>query len=94
MVASTVNPSDAVTVSGAYGSRTTFPLVPAFEGVGVIEAAGPGVPPGRSACGCFRWVRRGPGSSTSGSRTPGASLCRTISPTRWPASPTSIRSRP
>ncbi|MFC8710659.1 zinc-dependent alcohol dehydrogenase family protein [Streptomyces sp. NPDC057197] len=46
MVASTVNPSDAVTVSGAYGSRTTFPLVPGFEGVGVIEAAGPGVPPG------------------------------------------------
>lgn len=45
MVASTVNPSDAVTVSGAYASRTTFPLVPGFEGVGVVEAAGEAVPP-------------------------------------------------
>lgn len=44
MLASTVNPSDEVTVSGAYGSRTTFPMVPGFEGVGVIEAVGPGVP--------------------------------------------------
>ncbi|MFD4975255.1 zinc-dependent alcohol dehydrogenase family protein [Streptomyces sp. NPDC058424] len=44
MVASTVNPSDEVTVSGAYGSRTSFPMVPGFEGVGVIDAAGPGVP--------------------------------------------------
>ncbi|MFD5469072.1 zinc-dependent alcohol dehydrogenase family protein [Streptomyces sp. NPDC127105] len=44
MLASTVNPSDEVTVSGAYGSRTPFPMVPGFEGVGVIDAAGPGVP--------------------------------------------------
>ncbi|MFF5674880.1 zinc-dependent alcohol dehydrogenase family protein [Streptomyces hygroscopicus] len=44
MLASTVNPSDEVTVSGAYGSRTAFPMVPGFEGVGVIDAAGPGVP--------------------------------------------------
>lgn len=42
--ASTVNPSDAVTVSGAYRSRTEFPFVPGFEGIGVIERAGPGVP--------------------------------------------------
>ncbi|MEJ6549981.1 zinc-binding dehydrogenase [Corynebacterium sp. USCH3] len=40
MLATTVNPSDAVTVSGAYASRTTFPLVPGFEGVGVVEAVG------------------------------------------------------
>jgi len=46
MIASTVNPSDAVTVSGAYGTRTSFPLVPGFEGVGVIDAVGPGVPAG------------------------------------------------
>ncbi|WP_439945713.1 zinc-dependent alcohol dehydrogenase family protein [Streptomyces sp. BBFR109] len=46
MLASTVNPSDEVTVSGAYGSRTSFPMVPGFEGVGVIDAAGPGVPHG------------------------------------------------
>lgn len=46
MLASTVNPSDEVTVSGAYGSRTSFPLVPGFEGVGVIDTVGPGVPAG------------------------------------------------
>ncbi|MVO90372.1 alcohol dehydrogenase catalytic domain-containing protein [Streptomyces sp. p1417] len=46
MLVSTVNPSDAVTVSGAYGSRTSFPMVPGFEGVGVIASAGPGVPAG------------------------------------------------
>ncbi|MEU6611566.1 zinc-dependent alcohol dehydrogenase family protein [Streptomyces shenzhenensis] len=46
MLASTVNPSDEVTVSGAYGSRTSFPIVPGFEGVGVIDAVGPGVPAG------------------------------------------------
>ncbi|MBQ0826621.1 zinc-dependent alcohol dehydrogenase family protein [Streptomyces tagetis] len=44
MLASTVNPSDAVTVSGAYGSRTSFPFIPGFEGVGVIDSVGPGVP--------------------------------------------------
>lgn len=43
LAASTVNPSDLVTVSGAYGSRTAFPFVPGFEGVGVVTAAGPGV---------------------------------------------------
>ena len=40
----TFNPSDVVTVSGAYASRTTFPLVPGFEGVGIIDRIGPGVP--------------------------------------------------
>ncbi|MFC0673489.1 zinc-dependent alcohol dehydrogenase family protein [Brachybacterium hainanense] len=49
MNVSTVNHSDAVTVSGTYGSRTVFPFVPGFEGVGVIERIGPGVP--RSALG-------------------------------------------
>lgn len=44
MLASTVNPSDAVAVSGAYRSRTKFPFVPGFEGVGVVERAGQGVP--------------------------------------------------
>ncbi|MFF9347013.1 zinc-dependent alcohol dehydrogenase family protein [Streptomyces sp. NPDC014734] len=46
MLASTVNPSDVITVSGAYGSRISFPMVPGFEGVGVISSAGPGVPAG------------------------------------------------
>lgn len=44
MIASTVNPSDAVTVSGAYGSRTEFPFIPGFEGVGVVERIGAEVP--------------------------------------------------
>lgn len=44
MIAAAVNPSDAVSVSGAYASRTSFPFVPGFEGVGVIERAGPGGP--------------------------------------------------
>ena len=44
MLVSTFNPSDAVTVSGAYASRTAFPLVPGFEGVGIIDRISPGVP--------------------------------------------------
>lgn len=44
MLVSTFNPSDAVTVSGVYASRTAFPLVPGFEGVGIIDRIGPGVP--------------------------------------------------
>ena len=44
MLVSTFNPSDAVTVSGAYASRTAFPLIPGFEGVGIIDRIGPGVP--------------------------------------------------
>ena len=44
MLVSTFNPSDAVMVSGAYASRTAFPLVLGFEGVGIIYRIGPGVP--------------------------------------------------
>ena len=44
MLVSTFNPSDEVTVSGAYASRTAFPLVLVFEGVGIIDRIGPGVP--------------------------------------------------
>ncbi|MFC7328675.1 zinc-dependent alcohol dehydrogenase family protein [Marinactinospora rubrisoli] len=43
MTAAAVNPSDLVTISGAYASRTPLPLVPGFEGVGVVERVGPGV---------------------------------------------------
>lgn len=42
MLLSTVNPSDTVTVSGAY-SRTTFPMIPGFEGVGEVVKVGNGV---------------------------------------------------
>jgi NADPH:quinone reductase-like Zn-dependent oxidoreductase len=34
----TINPSDLITISGAY-SRTVFPFVPGFEGVGEVEWA-------------------------------------------------------
>ncbi|HLS34227.1 MAG TPA: alcohol dehydrogenase catalytic domain-containing protein [Brevibacterium sp.] len=38
MIAASINPSDVITIRGAY-SRTTFPFCPGFEGVGeVIDA--------------------------------------------------------
>ncbi|MFE7607292.1 zinc-dependent alcohol dehydrogenase family protein [Streptomyces celluloflavus] len=43
MVLASINPSDLVTISGAYASRTVLPFVPGFEGVGVVEETGPGV---------------------------------------------------
>lgn len=39
MVYATINPSDIITISGAYRSRISVPFVPGFEGVGVIEFA-------------------------------------------------------
>lgn len=41
MLASTINPSDLVTISGAYRSRTIFPFVGGFEGVGEVLDADP-----------------------------------------------------
>jgi NADPH:quinone reductase-like Zn-dependent oxidoreductase len=38
MIAGAINPSDIVTISGAYATRTPLPFVPGFEGVGVVEA--------------------------------------------------------
>lgn len=43
MLMASINPSDLVTISGAYRSRTTLPFVPGFEGVGIVESVGPGV---------------------------------------------------
>lgn len=40
MIASVINPSDLVSVSGAYSFRIPLPFVPGFEGVGVIDAVG------------------------------------------------------
>lgn len=45
MVASTVNPSDLVAISGTYASRTHYPFVPGFEGVGEVVETGGDVPP-------------------------------------------------
>lgn len=44
MSLASINPSDLVTISGAYASRTPLPFVPGFEGVGVIESVGADVP--------------------------------------------------
>jgi NADPH:quinone reductase-like Zn-dependent oxidoreductase len=40
MSLASINPSDLITISGAYASRTPLPFVPGFEGVGVIESVG------------------------------------------------------
>ncbi|WP_336715505.1 zinc-dependent alcohol dehydrogenase family protein [Arthrobacter sp. USHLN218] len=40
MIASPINPSDLIPVTGAYASRTTLPFIPGFEGVGVVDGCG------------------------------------------------------
>jgi len=43
MRASPINPSDLMVVRGEYGWRPQLPATPGFEGVGVIDATGPGL---------------------------------------------------
>src|SRR6516164_4724754 len=43
MIASPINPSDVLVVRGEYGRLPQLPATPGFEGVGVIDAAGPGL---------------------------------------------------
>ena len=43
MIASPVNPSDLLTVRGKYGVLPSLPFTPGYEGVGVVDRAGPGV---------------------------------------------------
>lgn len=40
MLARSINPSDLITISGTYRSRTSLPFVPGFEGAGIVEALG------------------------------------------------------
>lgn len=40
MIGSAINPSDIVTISGAYRSRIRLPFFPGYEGVGVVEETG------------------------------------------------------
>jgi NADPH2:quinone reductase len=40
---SPINPSDLLVVRGQYGRLPTLPATPGFEGIGVVEAAGPGL---------------------------------------------------
>lgn len=44
MLASPINPSDLLFVEGHYGMQESFPAIPGFEGVGIVEAAGGGLP--------------------------------------------------
>lgn len=43
MIASPVNPSDTMVVEGRYGVLPDLPATPGFEGVGVVDKAGPGL---------------------------------------------------
>jgi NADPH:quinone reductase-like Zn-dependent oxidoreductase len=42
MRAAPINPSDLLVVRGRYGRLPTLPATPGFEGVGVVDAVGPG----------------------------------------------------
>ena len=42
MIASPINPSDLLVVRGRYGVLPPLPATPGFEGVGVVDRAGPG----------------------------------------------------
>ncbi|MCS7044972.1 MAG: zinc-dependent alcohol dehydrogenase family protein [Gemmataceae bacterium] len=42
MLAAPINPSDLLVVRGRYGKLPRLPATPGFEGVGIIEAVGPG----------------------------------------------------
>jgi NADPH:quinone reductase-like Zn-dependent oxidoreductase len=43
MVACPVNPSDLMVVRGSYAQLPQLPATPGFEGVGIVDAAGPGL---------------------------------------------------
>jgi NADPH2:quinone reductase len=43
MIASPVNPSDLLVVRGRYGVLPRLPATPGFEGVGLVDKAGPGL---------------------------------------------------
>ena len=43
MIASPINPSDLLVVRGRYGVLPSLPSTPGFEGVGIVDQAGPGL---------------------------------------------------
>jgi NADPH:quinone reductase-like Zn-dependent oxidoreductase len=43
MIASPINPSDLLVVRGRYGVLPSLPAIPGFEGVGIVDKAGPGL---------------------------------------------------
>ncbi|MBY3395725.1 zinc-dependent alcohol dehydrogenase family protein [Rhizobium laguerreae] len=40
LLARAINPSDIITISGAYSGRTTLPFIPGFEAFGIVEQCG------------------------------------------------------
>lgn len=48
MRASPINPSDLISVTGAYRHRTPLPFVPGFDGVGIVAEVGGDVDPAMS----------------------------------------------
>lgn len=44
MLARPINPSDLIPVSGSYAHRISLPHIPGYEGVGIVEQAGPLAP--------------------------------------------------
>ncbi|MFN0055333.1 MAG: zinc-dependent alcohol dehydrogenase family protein [Planctomycetales bacterium] len=42
MLAAPINPSDLMSIRGTYGMLPALPATPGFEGVGIVDAAGPG----------------------------------------------------
>ncbi|GIO16176.1 alcohol dehydrogenase [Cohnella xylanilytica] len=45
MLQAPINPSDLIPIGGAYRHRIALPGIAGYEGVGVVEAVGPGAPP-------------------------------------------------
>ncbi|WP_282935267.1 zinc-dependent alcohol dehydrogenase family protein [Paenibacillus sp. RC67] len=43
MAARPINPSDLIPISGAYAHRIALPMVPGYEGVGIVTEVGPNV---------------------------------------------------
>jgi len=43
MLAAPINPSDLLYIRGNYGKRPGLPSTPGFEGVGIVDSAGPGL---------------------------------------------------
>ncbi len=64
MIASPVNPSDVLFIQGRYGILPKLPARPGFEGVGVVDKAGPGLI-GRLALGKRVTVINGVGGNWS-----------------------------
>ena len=45
MAAAPINPSDLGFIKGSYGFQKDYPVIPGFEGSGIVVAAGPGLLP-------------------------------------------------